>query len=83
MARKKVEVPVVMTGSIDPTVVEKSYTELGPRQTLEVEEPKDKIPGLVLELSRQVHEEPWTWFIAPDHVTIVMQSGKKYRFDRE
>ncbi len=83
MAKKKVTVPVVMTGALDPNVVQKAYTELGPKQVLEVEEPKDQIPAIVLELCRQIHEEPWTWFVAADHVSIVAKSGKKYRFDRQ
>ncbi len=83
MAKKKVAVKAAMTGPLDPTIVHKAFVEVGQEQTIEVEEPLDQVPAIVLELCRQIHEEPWTWFVAADHVSIVAKSGKKYRFDRQ
>ncbi len=81
MAKKKVTVPKVVTATPDPEVVHEVYRETGKTEVVETDQPN--VPPLVLELAHSVKEEPWTWFIADDHVTIVMQSGKKYRFERE
>jgi len=40
-------------------------------------------PSIVSELSRQVNGVPISWLVAPDHVTIVFQDGRKLTFDKE
>ena len=41
-----------------------------------------EIPSIVKELARQEGKEPWSWFVAPDHVTIVYMDGHKVRYER-
>lgn len=40
------------------------------------------IPALVQELANQAKGKPIAWFIAPETVTIVMEDGRKLKFDR-
>ena len=85
MATKKVSVPKVVVAREDAEEVREEYKATGEKEVIEVEDTpaEAKIPAIVLELAHQKGEEPWTWFVADDHVSIVMVSGKKYRFDRE
>ena len=81
MTKKKVTVPEMIIVTPDPEMEEKAYAPTGKMEGIETSIPT--APALVLELAHKVGEEPWTWFVAEDHVTIVMRSGKKYRFERE
>jgi hypothetical protein len=48
------------------------------RQDLPLLEP----PALVSALAAKVGGVPWLWTVAADHVSIIMITGQKYRFDR-
>ena len=52
------------------------------KPTLKVEK-KDNPPAEVMALAEKVGMTPLSWFIAPDHITIVFVEGAKLRFERE
>jgi hypothetical protein len=79
--KKKITAPAVRSAHFDPEEKNLSFEMTGATHQVEVD--KDGIPAIVLELAHKVEEEPWTWFIAKDHVSIVARRGKKYRFERE
>ncbi len=81
-ARKKVTAPIANVARVDPEVIEELFQETPASHSIEVADAQERTPALVLELARRVGEEPWTWYMGADFVSIVMMSGKKYRFER-
>ena len=79
---KIISVPKVHTAPADPRETRLAYYSLSGAEVLAVDETRTSEPALVSALAAKVGGTPWLWTVAADHVSIIMTTGQKYRFDK-
>jgi hypothetical protein len=79
---KKITVPKIRTAPADPQETRLAYYSLAGSEVLTVDELRVNESAIISALAAKVGGNPWLWTVATDHVSIIMTTGQKYRFDR-